>query len=127
MSSRKTLYARNIAVLFVLLFSSFPAFAGSGASTINESIISKFLYVSTSGTDSNSPDAGSSSAPYRTVKKALAVAGTLKNAGTGVKVIIREGLYREGVPGQNWAIQYSAFNTDAPLVIEGEGWDPANP
>ena len=103
--------------------------AGTGSAPINEALITQTLYVSPAGSDTAN---GSLTAPFATLRAALARAATLKNAGTGVRVRIAPGTYREGAPMVNptassFAFQYTGFNSPAPIVIEGAGWSPANP
>ncbi len=113
--------------------------AGTGA-TINEALVTQTLNVRLAsglpgaaapfGNDAAAD--GTAAKPYATIKAALARAGTLKNGGTGVKILVAPGTYREGAPitnptGGSFAVQYSAFNTAAPLVVEGAGWNSANP
>jgi len=105
--------------LFILAtldgFSQYQAFDESGLQKI---------YVSTTGSDSGT---GTVDSPYLTIKKALSKAMELKKTGTGVKVIIDAGTYREGVPANTYTYALSAETTYAPLVLEGAGWDASNP
>jgi hypothetical protein len=125
----------------VALFSFDPATAGTGASTIDESLVTQTLNVRLAaglpgsafpfGLTDNTAD-GSLTKPYATLKQALARAGVLKNAGTGVRIRIAAGTYREGSPitnpnGGSYALEYGGWNSTAPLVIEGAGWNAANP
>ncbi len=127
--------------LFALLWTnSDTAHAGTGALPINEALVTQTLHVRLAvglpgaaapfGNDATGD--GSVARPYATLRAALARATSLKNAGTGVKVLIAPGTYREGAPMVNptassFAFQYTGFNSPAPIVIEGAGWNPANP
>ncbi|MCU0355739.1 MAG: RICIN domain-containing protein, partial [Cytophagales bacterium] len=93
---------------------------------VNESNL-EIIHVSPTGNDNN---AGTNAAPFRTLKKALDLAGSKKAANVGVKVLIAPGIYREGSPTDDWAIKFNfqpEQATAAPLVIEGAGWDAASP
>ncbi|HBL74207.1 MAG: hypothetical protein A2W90_17800 [Bacteroidetes bacterium GWF2_42_66] len=93
---------------------------------IDESGLQK-IYVSTTGSDSGT---GLVDSPYFSIKKALTEAMNLKKTGTGVKVIIAGGTYRKGAATDSYTYNLSssaAETTNAPLVIEGAGWDASNP
>jgi hypothetical protein len=84
------------------------------------------LYVSPTGDDANN---GQAATPFRTFRKAIGTALYHKKNGRGCKVRVAPGTYREN-QSENYAIQVStpvATATSAPLVIEGMGWNPANP
>jgi Right handed beta helix region/Protein of unknown function (DUF1565) len=86
----------------------------------------KTFYVSPEGKDTNS---GDSQNPYRTIQKAIGTALYFKRQGTGTKVIVAAGIYRENT-NQNYTIQINsgiATNNSAPLVLEGAGWNVQNP
>lgn len=102
----------------------------TGAS-INEAQVTKTYYVDPAGADVN---AGTQAAPFLTLTKALSVAITDKNNNIGVKVIVKDGVYRESlaIPSR------SGGDTDAVLVLEAanvgraiisaseaSGWEPA--
>ncbi len=97
---------------------------------INETVAVTY-YVDTSGNDVT--NSGTSLAkPFRTIKKAFASANTQKRLGRGVKISIGEGTYREGANTDTypWATLFTnnpVDATSAPLIIEGRGWNAANP
>ncbi|AEI48339.1 right-handed parallel beta-helix repeat-containing protein [Runella slithyformis] len=109
------------AILFLFSFLSNAQYV-----PIDESNL-ETVYVSTSGNDT---DAGSGSAPFRTIKKALAIAAAKKRAGVGVKILIAAGTYREGAASDGWAMTLNmslSQATAAPLVIQGAGWNAKGP
>lgn len=108
-----------------MIASAFDNLSAPAYRDIDESRISRTIHVKPTGNDATAN--GSAERPYATIKRALGVAATAKNAGTGVKVLIAPGTYREGNAGENWAFQFSAFNNNAPIVIEGAGWNSDNP
>lgn len=89
--------------------------------TPDERAVTQTLQVSTKGSDSGD---GSPAKPFRTLKHALHVALVKKAAGVGVRILLAPGVYREGIPGDRWAITETIRekeSTSAPLVIEGQG------
>ena len=120
-------------LLFAVFFSAgAPALLAqglaTGASAINEAAITRIIRVNgTTGNDTTGD--GTTSKPYQSVKAGLTRALSLKNAGTPVKVSIAPGIYREGTVGSNYAMGGFVFSntSSAPMVIEGEGWNSANP
>jgi hypothetical protein len=73
--------------------------------TVANPAITRTYYVSTGGSDAN---AGSSSAPFRTISKAAAIAKA------GEQVIIRPGTYREGVTVMN------SGTSTKPIIFKAE-------
>ena len=90
---------------------------------VDETLIARTIHVSVRGSDSSGD--GSDARPYATIRRALSVAGSAKNAGIGVKVLIAAGVYREGSAGENWSLQFTSFTTSAPLVIDRHGGNEA--
>src|SRR5579863_7286938 len=63
-----------------------------GAS-VNEALETAVVYVDDSaGSDSNT---GSQTSPFKTINKALSVAGTNNQSGTGTQINVNPGIYRE--------------------------------
>jgi Right handed beta helix region/Secretion system C-terminal sorting domain len=113
------------ALLIAVLFCVFQRLHAQ-YTPINEQNLEQ-IHVSTTGSDNN---AGTSAAPFRTLKKAMSTALTKKRANIGTKVIIAAGTYREGTPTDSWAMTFNiqlAQSTAAPIVIEGAGWNAQNP
>jgi len=110
-------------LLFFCLFILVTLDGFSQYQPFDESRLQK-IYVSTTGSDFG---IGSIYSPYASIKKALSEAMNIKKTGTGVKVIIAAGTYREGVPADTYTWALYAETTNAPLVIEGAGWDSSNP
>ncbi|MBI5691077.1 MAG: right-handed parallel beta-helix repeat-containing protein [Verrucomicrobia bacterium] len=107
-----------------------PLRAGTGATPIDERAITLTLHVAPAPLGHDTTGDGSAARPYASLRRALAVAQPRKIAGTGVKVLLAPGVYREGTPTDNWAVAFNfglTQSTPAPLVIEGAGWDPAAP
>ena len=87
------------------------------------------IYVNAASGNDTSGN-GSFGAPYASIKRALGVAAGRKRTGIAVKISIAPGTYREGAPGDNFAFQFNVQLADvhaAPLILEGEGWNAANP
>ncbi len=72
------------------------------------------LNVDASNPSASDSNVGSEDRPFLTVAKAVRVAEQSKSRGTGVKVLIHPGLYREQI-----LMPVRSVETDAPLVIEG--------
>lgn len=124
------LLGRLLAAAAALLLALVPAHAGTGAAPIDERAITLTLNVAPAPLGSDTTGDGSAARPYASLRRALAVAQPRKIAGTGVRVLLAPGVYREGSPTDNWAVQFNfgvAQSTSAPLVVEGAGWDPAAP
>lgn len=68
------------------------------------------LYVSTTGSDSN---AGSATAPFRTIAKAVSMASSNNTRNIATRVIIQPGTYREG-----FYLGQVTGQTEAPISIE---------
>ena len=69
-----------------------------------------YVYVDASlGSDSNS---GAAAAPFKTMHAAINKANTYNQNGTGVKVIVNPGVYREGVTIGDYKV------TSAPLTVQ---------
>jgi len=74
------------------------------------------LHVDTGGDDGSGD--GSAGAPFASLGKALEEAGPLLVAGTPVRILVAEGIYREGE--KFWAVwEYGGQAADTPLVMEG--------
>ncbi len=117
-------------LLVALLTACAVAVAGTGAGPIDERAITLTLHVAPAPLGHDTSGDGSTARPYASLRRALAVAQPRKIAGTGVRVVLAPGTYREGSPADNWAVAFNfgvAQSTSAPLVIEGAGWDPAAP
>ena len=103
-----------------------PEVLTEGADPIPASAIDHVLYTDPENGDDGSGD-GSATAPFRTVGKALSVAKTRNADGEGVKIILRPGHYLESDP--NHSVDIGAVNlsgywtTEAPLILEGAGWE----
>jgi Right handed beta helix region/Protein of unknown function (DUF1565) len=85
----------------------------------------RILYVSPNGNDAATGDVNN---PYKTIQKAIGTALYFKKQGTGSKVIIAPGTYREN-HNINYTLQVNtplANSTAAPLILEGAGWDYRN-
>jgi hypothetical protein len=107
-----------------------PLLAGTGTTPIDERALTLTLHVAPPPLGHDTTGDGSAARPYASLRRALAVAQPRKIAGTGVKVLLAPGVYREGTPTDNWAVAFNfgvAQSTSAPLVIEGAGWDPSSP
>jgi len=79
-----------------------------GAS-VNETLETAVVYVDGSaGSDSNT---GSQSSPFKTINKALSVAGTNNQAGTGTQINVNPGIYRE-------KLALPATQTSSPFTLQ---------
>ena len=100
----------------------------TGAGTIDESVVTQTVHVNgTSGNDSTGT--GTSGNPYKTIGKGITSAGTKIANNVGVKVLIAPGIYRENsadLPNDT-GLKFSNYKTNAPLVIEGAGWNSTEP
>lgn len=102
------------------------ASAEPGAAPIDESLITATLHVSTGGDDATGN--GTPGAPFASISHALNVAQNNYNQhNLGVRVLVQPGTYREGNPGDAWAVLFPSPATPAPVVLEGAGWDPEAP
>ncbi|MGC9451381.1 MAG: InlB B-repeat-containing protein [Oceanipulchritudo sp.] len=94
-------------------FTPAPFGEGGVGANVREEFVKEVLYVDVgSGLDSHP---GTQAQPFKTIGRALARAEQLLGGGTGVKVLIQPGVYREEV-------RVPAAQFTAPLVIEGAGW-----
>jgi hypothetical protein len=79
-----------------------------GAS-VNETLETAVVYVDGSaGSDNN---VGSQSSPFKTINKALAVAGTNNQSGTGTQINVNPGIYRE-------KLSFPATQTSSPFTLQ---------
>ncbi len=79
-----------------------------GAS-VNETLETAVVYVDASaGSDSNP---GSQSSPFKTINKALAVAGTNNQSGTGTQINVNPGIYRE-------KLSFPTTSTSSPFTLQ---------
>ncbi len=102
------------------------AAAEPGAAPIDESLIAATLHVSPSGDDITGN--GTAGAPFASISHGLNVAQNNYNQqNVGVRVLVQPGTYREGNPGDTWAVIFPSPTTSAPVVLEGAGWDPDAP
>jgi hypothetical protein len=100
----------------------------TGSTLTGDEAVSRTYYVATNGNDANN---GSSSSPFRTVRKGVDTAVRDKNNGTSAKVIIRDGTYREsvgyyGVSASNNAVLIvQAANPDKAIISGSDtaGWN----
>ena len=113
----------------VLVLSGTQVFAQANVNENQET----YLYVdANAGSDTNS---GSQQSPFQTIQTAVNVANALNQGGTGARIIINPGIYRESVN-----IQYDQ-STTAPLTVQAatsgsavitgsevvSGWKQQNP
>lgn len=104
-----------IAALQSAVFAQTPPPLPQLATGANESVfasVQETYYVSPTG-DNNNP--GTSSAPFKTFAKGVSKGVERKNAGVNVKIIIKNGTYRERTN-----IPQVTTDTDACLIIEAE-------
>jgi hypothetical protein len=82
--------------------------------TVNESLETAFLYVDAAkGSDSNP---GTQSQPFRTISAATSTAETNNHHGTGTKIIINPGTYRETI-----TLMGNQYYTAMPITFQANG------
>jgi hypothetical protein len=120
----KSFFVLILTFLSVMVTHS-PARA-NGASPIDESLITATLHVRPDGDDSSGN--GTAAAPFASIAHGLSVAQSQYNQqNIGVRILVHPGTYREGIPGNEWAVIFPSPTTSAPVVLEGAGWDPDAP
>src|SRR5690242_17453650 len=76
---------------------------------VNEALETAVVYVDVAtGSDSNT---GSQSAPFQTINKALAVAGTNNQSNTGTQINVNPGIYRE-------KLAFPTTSTSSPFTLQ---------
>jgi len=92
--------------------SSLPATA-TGAS-VDETTATQTLFVSNQSASASDSNPGTEALPFLTVSKGAQAAQALNQRGTGVKVYIEPGIYREQV-----SLMQTSKDTSAPMIFEG--------
>ncbi len=122
---------KSILTFYILATLALAGGRASAQATITENQTS-YLYVDAKlGSDSNS---GAQSAPVKTVQAAVNKANALNQKGTGVKVIVNAGIYREFVNVGNYKTTGATLTLQAAVagtaVISGSdvltGWSEAD-
>lgn len=126
MSSCKSLFT-SIAFAALSLFAS----RASAQANVVENQTTMLYVDATAGSDSN---AGAQSTPFKTIQAAVNKANTLNQAGTGVKLIVNSGVYREAVTIGNYKTTAATLTVQAAVagkaIIAGSnvvtGWSQEN-
>src|SRR5882724_9106082 len=79
-----------------------------GAS-VNETLETAVVYVD--GSSGNDNNTGSQSSPFKTINKALSVAGTNNQSSTGTQININPGIYRE-------KLSFPTTSTSSPFTLQ---------
>ncbi|MCD8483272.1 MAG: fibronectin type III domain-containing protein [Verrucomicrobia bacterium] len=104
-----------------------PLQFGFGPPPIADSEIGQIVYVSATHGD-NTRDGLTAETSVRTIERAVDIAKQLNAQNIGVKILLAPGVYLEGDPNRD--VDFGAvnlngyFTTTAPLVIQGQGWEP---
>jgi hypothetical protein len=124
----------SLKVLFVLCLLATPGVNGSrvcAQANVVENQTTSIYVDAKLGSDSNS---GAVTAPYKTIQVAINKANTLNQQGTGVKVIVNAGVYREAVSIGNYKTTSATLTVQAAVagtaIISGSdvvsGWKQEN-
>ena len=120
LSSARLFFALSAALL---LAQNLHALGATGAREVDDALLVRDVYVNAS-TGNDLSGAGTEASPYATLEKGLWKAAQYNANNLGVKVHMAPGVYEEGSPGDETAINFPGLATSAPIVIEGEGWSP---
>lgn len=107
-----------MSVLFVSAFTVLLAFIAQPAAFSQTALsmerVDVTLYVDGNARRASDSNPGSASRPFKTIGAAVTSANELNKQNSGVRIVVRPGIYREAI-----RIEKDDRSTDAPLIIEG--------